>query len=616
VLTISDPYDLKPADVYRQARNVASKTSRGSDGNWYKEAGEIAHQWHLWFDGGRELCSATFSRPEARWRQGPSLPLANFTTGENLPETLGELLAPAYFGVRPKSLGVILHVADDFSLTEVAPNAELTGEPGEDFGLQRYNLIDSPKETLADKDVSPDTTSWRLLPFWGATGAPRCTAVALLRQREAFLSDLVESGEKWHVPVRVAVTSAPLEALASLTLLKPDPAGGRLVAFPYLKFTAVFALNEAGELRAARSLSHRGNSRVPAGFGDILWNMAVSAELVTGAGVPQVTLVSADPDALEESRLELETYSLSRQKIACEILCTRDLPATLEIPGNRPEFLLYDPKAAPVAGAAKGTLGAAETFRRLWDGWSTQNFFHTAKVDMLYPSLADLRLLRFSNWFVYLLIFSFLGLGGYTTFSLFAAMNHESWQLTPEEVKKTQSKHTGLLTEEKQINLTGRLLLPRSQGWAMVEVMMQLFPEESGARLESYTYNLTGATPSAPLPKGAVRESLGLVREWRFKGLAKPQALALLNGLNSQRGLSAFFSELAATTGDTSFSPEHERQVRILLTQGRNLRFNNEAGLGEIARDPSLTYPFTFEATITQTLTEKDPLAVPLAKPF
>lgn len=104
VTTISDPYDLKPADVYRQARMVASKTSRASDSNWYKEPGEIAFQWHLWFDGGREVCSATFSRSEGRWRQGPSLPLASLTTAEGMPEMLGNLLSAEYFGTRPKAL--------------------------------------------------------------------------------------------------------------------------------------------------------------------------------------------------------------------------------------------------------------------------------------------------------------------------------------------------------------------------------------------------------------------------------------------------------------------------------------------------------------------------------
>ncbi|MEZ0273404.1 MAG: hypothetical protein ACAH88_00750, partial [Roseimicrobium sp.] len=177
---ISDPYDLKPADVYRQARTVASKTSRGSDGNWYREPGDIACQWHIWFDGGREVCSATFSRSDNCWRQGPPLPLAGLTTGEDVQSLLGDLLSPTYFGHKPKALGVVLHVADEFSLAEVASSPDAGSDAAEDFSVLRYNLIDSPRDFLADRDVSVDTVSWRLLPFWGAPASqPRCAAISL-----------------------------------------------------------------------------------------------------------------------------------------------------------------------------------------------------------------------------------------------------------------------------------------------------------------------------------------------------------------------------------------------------------------------------------------------------
>lgn len=621
--TISDPYDLKPADVYRQARMVASKTSRASDSNWYKEPGEIAFQWHLWFDGGREVCSATFSRTEGRWRQGPSLPLASLTTAEGMPEVLGNLLSAEYFGTRPKALGVILHVADDFSLAEVAAVTDSVGDSADEFGMLRYNLVDSPKETLADREVSVDTTSWRLLPFWGATaGQQRSAAIALPRQRESFLNRLVESGEQLRLPVRVSVTSAPAEAFAAMAVAMPELAGGCLIVLPYLKFTAVFALTPSGELRAARSLSHRGNNTVPASFGDLIWNIAVGAELVaageSGPVPPRIVIASSNPASLEEAMRELEIYSLSRQKLDCLKVELGSLAATEPLPGHRPEFLLYDPKMAQAVAGRQSPLSRTETFKNLWDGWASQNFFHTAKLDALYPSLADLRLLKLSTWFVYFLGFLLIGLGGYTTFSLFAAMNHPSWHLTPEQVKLTEANHAKLITEERQINVTERLLLPRSKGWTNVELLLQLFPEESGVRLESFNYSLNSAMPSGPQQGGAAatKDAVGLEREWTFKGLAKAKGLDLLNNLNSQRGLAAFFASIAEVTQDTSFAPSAERQFRITLTQNRNPRYTAAASTADVARDPSLSFSYTFETTIVQTLSEKDPLAVPVAKPF
>lgn len=618
--TIADPYDLKPADVYRQARVVASKTSRASDGNWYKEPGEIAFQWHLWFDGGRDVCSATLSRSDGKWRQGPALPLASLTTAEGITEVLGELLSPKYFGVRPKALGVVLHVADEFSLTEVAPLSEASSDFNEELGLLRYNLVDSPKESLADRDVSVDTTSWRLLPLWGApTGQQRVMAMALPRQRESFLNRMVESGEQWRLPVRVSVTCAPLEALTTIISYLPDLTGGCIIVLPYLKFTAVFTLTPTGELRSARSLSHRGNNTVPASFGDILWNIAVGAELVTageaGPVPPRVILASSNPGQLEEAMRELEIYSISRQKLDCRSVALSTLPATEALPGHRPEFLLYDPKAIQQSGSVS-PLSKAETFKSLWSGWAGQNFYHTAKVDGQYPSLADLRLLKVSTWFVYFLGFSLLAIGAYTTYSLFAAMNHPSWSLTPEEVKATEAKNMELIAEERRINVTERLLLPRSKGWANVELMLQLFPEESGVRLESFLYTLDSTAPVGGGPAAPPKDNVGLEREWTFKGLAKAKGLAVLNNLNSQRGLSTFFTTVAEATQDSSFAPSPDRQLRISLTQNRNPRFSAAASAADAARDPAISYPYTFEATVYQSLSDKDPLAVPVQKPF
>ncbi|RBP36376.1 hypothetical protein DES53_11787 [Roseimicrobium gellanilyticum] len=623
--TITDPYDLKPGEVYRQARTVASKTSRGTDGNWYREPGDIACQWHIWFDGGREVCSATFSRSDNCWRQGPPLPLAGLTTGEDVFSLLGDLLSPTYFGHKPKALGVILHVADEFSLTEVSTASDGVSDGGDDFNLLRYNLIDSPKDFLADRDVSTDTVSWRLLPFWGApTGQPRSIAVAMPRSRETFLSRLVEGGEDWRIPIRVSVASAPMEALAALALLKPEIRGGGLVAFPYLKYTAVFALNADGDLRSARSLAHRGGNPIPSSFGDILWNMAVSAELIAndGAGqlLPNLIIASPNKGTLAEATRELEVYSLKRQRIVAQVLDLSTHPTTASLPGNRPEFLPYDSGASSQVGSA-GPLSRSETFRSLWDGWATQNFFNTAKIDNLYPTLGDLRLLRFSSWFVALLGLTLLALGGYGVYGLFTAMRHPSWELTEAQVQTTKTQHEKLFAEQKQIDITESLMKPRSLGWTNLELLLQMFPEDSGVRLDGFEYavkplqSIGAKKPTGPAAPGGI-QTVGMTREWSFKGLAKAKTLDILNDLNSQRGLNAFFDQVAKATNDASLVPDPTRQVRLTLTQNQNPRFNVTASAGEAAKDPALTYPYSFEAVISQTITERDPLALPTGKPF
>ncbi|SKA82350.1 hypothetical protein SAMN02745166_00897 [Prosthecobacter debontii] len=617
MLNITDPCELKAADIYRQAQTVASKTSRGTDGHWYKVPEELPWQWHLWFDGGREVCSATFSKQHHLWRPGPVLPLANLTTGEGVSEVLGELMSSQYFKDPPKALGVILHVADEFSLAEISQTGETSGETAEDFQILRYNLVDDPREVLADREVSTEANSWRLLPFNGASaGQARCAAVTLSRARESFLQHLLACAEGLRMPVRVAVTSAAVESLAAIPLLKPDLAGGCLIAFSFYKFTAVFALGANGELQTARSLAHRGGSSVPTGFGDILWNMALGAELDT----PKVLLVSAQPQVLQSTSQELELYSLSRQPIQFETLSLSEHPALTDIPGHRPEFLTYDGTAIEQLRTGQSPLTQTETFRSLWSTWARQSFMDTGKLDNLYPTQRDLRLLRFSSWLIYLMVFSLITTSGYGTYALFSAMNHPSWNLTPEDMQKTQAKHNLLLEEKRQIDITSRLLQPRSSGWVTLEFILQLFPEDSGVRLENFQYSAEAArqiaTSRKSKGKGPKADAVGITRTWTLKGLVKPKALELLNTLNSQRGLSSFFDRIADTTGDESYRTSPTRQLTVSLTQSRNPRFNAEAAPGDLSRDATLAFPFNFEAIITQTMSEKDPLAMPLDKPF
>lgn len=621
MLNIVDPGELKPADIYRQARTVASKTSRSGDGDWYRAPEELNCQWHLWFDGGREVVSATFSRLDNRWRAGPELPLAKLTTGEGVKELLGEFFSAKYFDPKPKSLGVILHVADEFGLAEIVDLNDSGLEGGDDFGVMRYNLIDEPLEVLADRDVSPDSTSWRLLPFWGALqGQSRCVAVALSRARETFLKTLMTCGEEMRMPIRVAVASAPVEALAGLPLAQPDLKGGRLVVMPYFKQTAVFALSPEGELRVARTLGHRGGGLTPAGFGDILWNMAVGAELAGGdnAGKPKILLVSANTKALQAAAEELEMFSISRQPLDCETLDLTTVPALTEVPGHLLEFLSYDGDALEKVRSGAVPMAVTDTFTSLWQGWAHQNFMDIARLDKLYPTRRDLNLLRISRWLVSLLALALLGTGGYGTWSLLSAMKHPSWHLTPEEVERAKGRNATLLVEQKQINLVEKLMQPRSRGWVAMEFLLQLFPEDSGVRVDSYNYvmDTVRSATRAPRGKAAEPEFSGLTRSWQIKGLVKPKAMELLSSINSQRGVSAFFEKLAGETGDESYRPDPDRPITVTLTQGRNARYDPQAAPGDLARDPVMAYPFNFEITISQTLSEKDPLALPLAKPF
>ena len=618
-MLVTDPYELKPPDVYAQAKLVASKTTRGRDAHWYKAPCDCPFQWHIWFDGGREVRSATYSRHDGSWRQGPSLPLAILTTFEGIDTLFGELLSPTYFGQRPKAIGIIYHVCDEFALSEIAPYDDLSGDGAERFSFLRYNLVDAPLDVLADNEVSENQTSWRLLPFWGALpNQPTGVAMALPRAREKFLNKLVEKGEEANVPVRVAVTCGPLEALASLAILHPNlpSPNGCLIAIPYLKFTALFALSNSGELRAARSLLHRGDRLVPNDFGHIVWNMAMGAELVGNdntqeSASPHILIMSTEPQALEQVSLELQAFAGARHPIMQKLF---DLNTLLqEHSGNRPEFVVYDPAAQKeLATTLANSDLNSQTFRALWDGWASQNFYNTEHVDRNYPSKTDLQILRLSTWLNFLLVALTVSLFAWGATSLWQAMRHPSWKLTQDQVNSTKGKNEALIKERQKIENTALLLQPRSQGWSTMEVFLQMFPENAKVRLETFDYKIESASPTS----SDNAKTVGLIRRWTFTGLAKPQAMQDLHEFTSQQKLTVFFNRLAKQTGDPVYSLEPTRSLNFTVKESRNPTFDPQSNPAEQAQAPSIGFPFSFEAVITQTLSHDDPYALPTTIPL
>lgn len=622
MLALSDPSELKPADVHRQALMVATKTSRGRDRNWYRNAFELPFQWHIWFDGGRDVVSATFSRHDNKWRSGPELPLASLTTGEGLDNLLGLLTTAEFFGQRPSAVGVILHVADEFLFAELDQGTGDGSEEPEGFEMLHYRLMDDPRGVLIDREVNDEATSWRLLPFWGARkGHTRCTSVALSRSREAFLRKLVALGESSRFPVRVAVTAAPVEYLAALPLIEPDLTGNSLVVVVYSKFSVVFALDASGELRRARSLSHRHGTPTPNGLAEILWGMAVSEELAGTGESPKATpvkvlLFSTQSESMASAIRDLQGQASSQGRLVLDTRDISSIPSLTKLPGHRPEFLVHDPSLLEKAGAEHGPFFQAETFKGLWKQWGAQcNYFDIGKLDAVFPTLPDLRLLRLSSFIVFFLTLSLVAVAGYGAYSFWTARQHPSWTLTPQLIQQTQDKLTKLQVEKRQMTITDELLQPRSKGWVALEFILRAFPEDVEVRVESFAYQMESARPTATSSKGSDVPHVGYARTWTLKGLAKEPGLKRLSRLNSQRGLDDLFEQVAKATGDTSYSPDPSRELKIALTQGRNPKFTNQDPT-VVPQEPANEYPFSFDATITQTVADSDLLALPTLKPF
>lgn len=607
-LSLQDPSELEPAALHRQASKVASKGSRGSDRNWYRQPHELDWQWHLFFDGGREVVSACYHRPSRHWQSGPQIALMNLTTGEGASDLIDALRSGDFFPKAPKALGIFLHVGDEFALSALRDGL-LTGDsPESAFDLLHYSLVDDPTEVLMERDASSEANSWRLLPFWGAQGNQvRAAAVVLSRSREPLLRNFISLGEALRMPVRVAVQSAPLQALAGLPAAATGCLdGGGLVLLPYLKFTAAFAINAQGNLVSCRSLIHR-NIAVPAGLGDIVVGMSLAAELTAQGSAPRV-IIAGKNSQIQPLLEDLKGFSARREPLNLQPIALEDCGGLSAVPERRLEWLSHDQSKEQLSGLTGESLASSRTFTSLWNELPSRgNFFNSQVLDQIYPSQQDLRLLKLGNLISLLLIAALLSLAGYGGYTYLTASTQAFWNLSKAQSQKTDAQLAALQKEKKEVETTRLMFQPRNHGWSTLEMLMRLFPEDSGIRLESVN---CGSNSVRSNTKGS--NKLGYTRTWMIRGLAMQESLDLLSRLNTSRELGQQLAAMAKSMDEPSFLADPGRQLSVNLVLGKNPRHREAAATEDFQANAAELYPYAFELQITQTLPDTDPLSLPV----
>jgi hypothetical protein len=134
-----------------------------------------------------------------------------------------------------------------------------------------------------------------------------------------------------------------------------------------------------------------------------------------------------------------------------------------------------------------------------------------------------------------------------------------------------------------------------------------LFPFRSGILLSKAHHtvrpdNLPGQTRA------------GFVKEWRISGFAREESIERLTTINTQEGISAVFTQVAAATGNAAFATDLPSRTLVV-----NLRTIENAGfkprpVEELVDSDESTYPFSFDLTITQRFESTDPIALQVTK--
>lgn len=586
--TFQHPASLNAFQQFGQACTILRNTTRASNPAWYQEALELNFQLHLRTDG---VGITTFyhDRKKGQWSSGP--PLHDEILQD--PTRLDAFIAEALRQTRENgatSLGVILHVADEFSTTELKPELNNPAALPE----LRSIAISDPGSILEDSSLLADQASWRVLPYHAAGSEVIGTTITLSKHYTSLISTLRLTGENENFPIITHALSAPLVAIMALSESLVPTAGKPFVAIlQYPWFTTLAFFNEHADLRLIRTLQHRGLRR-PTNFRLALTTTNASLEFVD----PDLLLIplGRDVDTTLDADLRI-TFTSSR----VEVIQQTQIEG---IPSWCPE-----PAICLQPTATNSAVTPSHSFAILREEkWTLQDFLPTPQEILeIYPSRSEIRLLKILRLARLPIFASVLLCLVYFSFGIFDLTRRPEWAFDPTQVEATKGRLAKLTLEQQRAEHWRNLLDDRSKAWTNLESLARIFPENSNMLVKSYTH---AAKPDSTPGKATV----GFVKEWRITGFARDEALEYLNTLNTKKNITAHFSEIARITGNSAYNPSIGNRNLIINIHTQENNGFKPLPAEEINDADESTYPFTFDLTITQRFEATDPLAIHVTK--
>jgi hypothetical protein len=593
LVTPLHPSLLNPFQRFRQAGKISKITTRSTNKAWYQEALELDLQLHLRMDGAT-IISFYHDHVKGRWSNGPALTEEALYDSVKLVSFVSETLRYAKTN-GATSLGVILHIADEFAITELKPELDSPGALAE----LRLTAITDPGSILQDTSIISDQASWRVLPYPAGGSAAIGTVVTVSQHYAPLFKLLRETGETENFPIITHALSAPLVALLGLCETLQPTAGKPFVAIlQYPWFTTLAFFNGHSDLRLIRTLQHRGLRR-PTNFRNSLATSNAALEFVD----PDLFLVplGSNVDATLASDLQA-SFTASRVEVV------------EQIPRERMPTWCPEPMIA-VQPPLEATTKTSLTFQILREEkWALQNFLPTPpEIAEIFPARSEIKLLhwvRLTRVAVILPTLLAIGYFGYTAFEM--SQRPES-KFDTTQVVQTKARLENLKKESAKIEHWNNLLEDRSKAWACMELFARIFPKESGILVKTFSYS---AKPdNLSMAASSKSAKAGFSREWKITGLSQNTAKQVLNKLSTQEGIATHFSEIARITGNSAYDPASatRRLLPPIMPTTENSSYKlNQIGSSSLTDETS--YPQSFELTIIQQFDATDPLAIDMAK--
>ncbi|QTN33780.1 hypothetical protein HZ994_16155 [Akkermansiaceae bacterium] len=585
--TLEHPASLNAYQQFRQANAILKETSRAVLPAWYQEALELDFQIHIRIDG-TSVRTFFFNRPANEWGEAPPLSEAALKDPEQA-LAFGNQILRNTRALKGNSLGVVLHIADEFATAELKPELD---NPAALSDL-RETAFQTPGEILDDSSVPPEQASWRVMPYPASGSEVIGTTITLSRSLADFLSVLRVLGEEQNFPIITHALSAPLVAISGMpTLIQPSGEKPFVCLLQYPWFTVLAFFSEHSELRLIRTLQHRGMRR-PSNFRNALATTSASLEFVD----PDIYLMPLSLDADQRFAEDLARNFPESSVVTVSHEAVGTLPP--EIP--EPAFSILPPP--PEDSPASHTFGILVRER-----WFHQDFLPCQKeIVELHPTRNEMRLLRYLRLArIGVAAVAVLGLA-WLAFGVFSVIRRPEWAFNESEAKAVQQRLVNLTQERQRIDHWNNLLADRSKAWTCMEGLARLFPANSGLLLK--TFNHTVRPDSAP-----GQAQVGFIKEWQITGMARDEALGYLNTLNTREGISAHFSEVSKVTGNLAYDPAPNTRTIVVNVRTQENSAFRQMPADQIIDSDDNTYPFTFSLTITQRFESADTLSISAAK--
>ncbi len=584
--TLEHPANLNAFQQFRQACALLRETSRATLPAWYQEALELDYQLHIRSDG-TTVHTFFHNRPKKEWSSGPPLTEAAMADPGQLAAFAAQIIKDVR-ALKGDSVGVILHIADEFATAELKP--ELNNPAA--LPDLRDTSIHNPGEILDDSSVPPDQAAWRVIPYPAEGSEVIATTATVSRRMAGFLQAMRSVGERQNFPVITHALSAPLVVIMGLpAAIKPAEGKAFVTILQYPWFTSMAFFNQHSDIRLIRTLQHRGLRRPP-NFRQALATTNASLEFVD----PDLFVLPLGGDVDTQVADDLRK-SFPESKVE-----TVSFPTVANVPAWIPE------PALSIEVIPEDKIHASQTFGSMrTEKWFLQDFLPADKeAREVYPTRNEMRLL--SALRLARLGIAALAVLGITwlAFGVFSVVRRPEWAFNEGESKAVQQRLVNLTQEQQRFEHWNNLLEDRSKAWVSMEALSRLFPAKSGMLVLSFSH--TTRPDTAP-----GQAKVGFIKEWIITGMARDEALSYLNALNTREGISARFAEIAKATGNTAFDPApNTRTIVVNVKTLENAKFK-QMPLEDIVDSDEATYPFTFNLTITQRFESADPLAISAA---